>query len=91
VECVRHHAVPRKAGFLPPVKMSLTSRGFAEGDARAASLCRAKYAVVAKNTGAVSGLAKPFPGRNWRREQRPVRWRYQRSSVLTAKLGIRPR
>jgi hypothetical protein len=55
------------------VELSLTFRGFGAGDARAASLCRAEYAVVSKNAGAVSGLAKPFPGRNWRREQRPVR------------------
>src|SRR5271154_1968197 len=56
VECVRHHAVLRKDGFRAPVEMTLTSRGFGAGDARTASLCRAKYAVVAKNPGPVSGL-----------------------------------
>jgi hypothetical protein len=72
-DCIHHHAVLRKDGFLAPVEMSLTSRGFGAGDAKAAGLLRAKYGVVAKNAGPVSGLAKPFPSGNWRREQRQVR------------------
>src|SRR5271163_3493578 len=69
-------------GANSPVELSLTSRGFGAGDPRTARLCRAKYAVVAKNAGAVSGLAKPFPGRNWRRRQRPVRWPTETGSSL---------
>jgi hypothetical protein len=72
-ECVRHHAVPRKGCFLRPAEMSLSPRGFGAEDAKAAGLLRAKYGVVAKNAGPVSGLAKPFPSGNWRREQRQVR------------------
>ena len=36
--------------------------GFGAGDARAASLCRAERAVIARNPNPVSGVAEPFPG-----------------------------
>jgi hypothetical protein len=69
-DCLRHHAVLRKSGFLAPSELSLTSRGFGEGGAGEASLCRPESGVAAKNPGAVSALATPFPGRNWPRRQR---------------------
>jgi hypothetical protein len=50
--------------FPPPVELSLTFRTFGAGDVGAVGLCRAEYAVIAKNAGPVSGLAKHFPGRN---------------------------
>jgi hypothetical protein len=68
-----HHAVPRKDGFLASVELSLTSRGFGEGDAEDPSLCRVESAVLAENHGPVSGLGKLFPGRKLRCCQRPVR------------------
>src|SRR5271163_4638676 len=47
VECVRHHAVLRNAGFLWPVELSLTVRGLGDGVATDPSLCRSEEAAVA--------------------------------------------
>jgi hypothetical protein len=55
-------------GFPAPPELSLTFRSLVAGDAGRASLCPAKPADIPKNASPVSGGAKPFPGRDWRRQ-----------------------
>src|SRR5882724_2613398 len=45
--------------------ISLAFRGLAAIDSGQTSLIARNLAFAAKNAGPVSGLAKPFPGRNW--------------------------
>jgi hypothetical protein len=49
--------------------------------------CRARRRKGSTKVPAVSGLANPFPGGNWRREQRPVRWPTETRPSLATRSG----
>jgi hypothetical protein len=62
-----HHPVRRKSGFLAPVKLSLTLRGFDEETRQILASTVRSRRLWPQNRRRVSASAKLFPGGNWRR------------------------